>query len=100
MNKEYNYKEDQKKFYKEFQKTLMNLLTPVVENLVNHVRTLEKLEEGKGVAEIEKLFIQKDINQPMYNILKESIKDLSKEYEIKLDPLNYLNNKPTDTKLA
>lgn len=100
MSKEYNYKEDQKKFYKEFQKTLMNLLTPVVENLVNHVRTLEKLEEGKGVSEIEKLFIQKDINQPMYNILKESIKDLSKEYEIKLDPLNYLNNKPADTKLA
>ena len=94
--KEYSYKEEQRVFAEKFKVMLMDLLTPVVHGLVCHIRLLEIEEKGKGQAEIDKLLLVGDINQPMYNILFESIQDLSKDYDVKLEADKYLKSTKLD----
>lgn len=91
-NKDYNFTEDQKLFFEAFKKMLITGLTPVVQNLVEYIRKLEKEEVGKGTSEIDKLLLLKDINEPMAEILRESIKDLETDYKVSLDAEKYFKN--------
>lgn len=83
-SKEYSFNEDQKHFYADFMAELIRRMTPLVEDLVTYIRQIETLEAGLGKAEIDKMLEKKQINQPMYEILIDSIQDLTTEYKVNL----------------
>ena len=75
-----------------FKTTLLELLQPIVENVVNNIRELERENPGKGKEDADRMLEMKIINQPMYDIMVDSLKDMTTDYVVKLDPSKYFND--------
>jgi len=78
--------------FNDFKSELLRRMQPIVENLVEYLRALEKSSKGKGLEEIETMLTLGDINKPMYLILVDSITDLDNEYKVDLTDNKYFNN--------
>lgn len=83
------YNSEQERVYKEFKEGLCKTLQPIVQDLSDYLRAMEKSNAGSGKAEVEKMLDNKDINIPMYEVLMETISDLTKEYKVDLSTNKY-----------
>lgn len=86
---DYSFKVEQEKFYVDFKSELCRRLQPVVQNLTDYLRALEKNTKNAGFDEIKKMLKEGDINEQMFDILFESLGNLEGEYTVELESSKY-----------
>lgn len=90
---EYSFKEEQKEFHRKLKIKLCEMLEPVVQKLCDNIRSVETITYGAGKNEVERMFVEGEINRPMYDILIKSMDNLEGEYIVRLNQENYFETK-------